>query len=44
MAKQWKEIALTMRDREFHKSEDFEIDIFDVQVSSFIALKGTGQY
>lgn len=32
MAKQWKEIALVMRDRQFDENEDLEIDIFDVEV------------
>lgn len=32
MAKQWKEIALVLRDRQFDEDEDPEIDIFDVQV------------
>ena len=36
MAKQWKEIALILCDRQFEENEDHEIDIFDVQVISFI--------
>ena len=36
MAKQWKEIALILRDRQFEENEDHEIDIFDDQVISFI--------
>jgi len=32
MAKQWKEIALVMRDRQFDENEDLEIAIFDVEV------------
>jgi len=49
MAKQWKEIALTMRDREFHESEDFEIDIQCkhwgiVLRHIFGASLGTGDY
>ena len=36
MAKQWKEIALILRDRQVEENEDHETDIFDVQVTSFI--------
>ena len=35
MARQWKEIALVMRDREFNDDENIEIDIFDVQVGKW---------
>lgn len=35
MAKQWKEIALVLRDRQFDEIEDLEIDIFDVEVHNF---------
>lgn len=34
MAKQWKEIALVLRDRQFDETEDLEIDIFDVEVNN----------
>lgn len=34
MAKQWKEIALVLRDRQFDEIEDLEIDIFDVKVNN----------
>lgn len=34
MAKQWKEIALVLRDRQFDEIEDLEIDIFDVEVNN----------
>lgn len=38
MARQWKEIALVMRDREFNDDENIEIDIFDVQVGKWHTL------
>lgn len=34
MAKQWKEIALVLRDRQFDEIEDLETDIFDVEVNN----------
>ena len=34
MVKQWKEIALVLRDRQFDETEDLEIDIFDVEVNN----------
>lgn len=34
MAKQWKEIALVLHDRQFDEIEDLEIDIFDVEVNN----------
>ena len=36
MAKQWKEIALVLRDRHFKEDEDSEIDIFDVKVRKIL--------
>ncbi|XP_078384134.1 uncharacterized protein LOC144666603 [Oculina patagonica] len=52
MAKQWKEIALVLRDRHFDENEDSEIDIFDVQCKHwglvlrhiFGVTLGTGDY
>ncbi|KAJ7377138.1 hypothetical protein OS493_030733 [Desmophyllum pertusum] len=52
MARQWRDIALIMRDRQYSEDEDLEIDIFDVQCKHWgIVLRhlfgvslGTGDY
>lgn len=41
MARQWRDIALIMRDRQYSENEDLEIDIFDVQVNLALTVRLT---